>query len=88
MIQNIHKSENTSTSLNKLFTTQPDANHCDSFFLIVVYILNKTYIMKAQNEINDMEIRQQGQIHFKRYDDILRFLVMLIIISIVLLIFR
>jgi len=44
--------------------------------------------MKAQNEINDMEIRQQGQIHFKRYDDILRFLVMLIIISIILLIFR
>jgi hypothetical protein len=44
--------------------------------------------MKAQNEINDMEIRHQGQIHFKRYDDILWFLVMLIIISIVLLIFR
>jgi hypothetical protein len=43
--------------------------------------------MKGKDEIDDMKIRRRVQKHFKKYDQILEFLLASIIIGFVLLIF-
>ena len=57
------------------------------FYCTIFAFKLKSYNMKGKDEIDDMKIRRRVQKHFKKYDQILEFLLASIIIGFVLLIF-